>query len=356
MKAAVYHGIQDVRFEEVPAPACGPAEILVGVNYCAVCGTDVRIYLHGHKNVTPPAVTGHEITGRVLEIGPEVKEPGLAVGDRVTLVTSIGCGRCKMCRRGLHNLCPDTKAIGYRYPGGFAERLAVPAEAVRQRAVLKLPDNLSLLEGALIEPLSCAINGQNYLQVRPDDTVVIYGGGPIGFMHAALALAVPAARVIMIDPAFDRLKHFGREFPGLILWDPKEVRVADEVNKLTGGFGADVVITACPSPQAQVEGLGLLGSRGRISLFGGLPKEAGRIEIDANLVHYKELSVYGAFASNRADYLEAARLLSERKIEAEKFISSVRPLSEFPVAVELIRSGAVLKVVLEVKKDGDANA
>ena len=171
-----------------------------------------------------------------------------------------------MCGKGLYNLCPDTKAIGYFYPGGYAEYVIVPASAMKQNAVIKLPESISLKEGALIEALSCAINGQNYLDIGRGDTVVIYGGGPIGIMHAVLAQAAGAERVIMTDPAYERLEKFGKQFGGLMLLDPKKVKIKDEVFRLTGGYGADVVITACPAKQAQVEGLELLGS-GRISLF-----------------------------------------------------------------------------------------
>ncbi|HNS31468.1 MAG TPA: zinc-dependent dehydrogenase [bacterium] len=348
MKAAVYHGIQDIRIEEIEKPACKEGEVLVKVHYCAICGTDVRIYFSGHKKVIPPAVIGHEISGTVAQIGSGVNEPGLKVGDKVTVVTSIGCGKCKMCIKGLYNLCPDTKAIGYFYPGGFAEYVSVPAEGVKQKSVLKLPDNISLKEGALIEALSCAINGQNYLNIGKGDTVVIYGGGPIGLMHAVLAQASGADRVIVSDPAYDRLEKFGKQFAGLILLDPAKTSLKEEVLKLTGGYGADVVITACPSKQAQAEGLEILGSKGRISLFGGLPKDNSVISIDSNIIHYKELSVFGAFASNRRDYVKAAELIASHKIEAGKFISTILPLEKINEGISMVKNGEVLKCVMDI--------
>ncbi len=351
MKAAVYHGIKDIRVAEIETPVCKPDEIRIKVNYCAICGTDVRIYFHGHKKVIPPAVIGHEITGTIDEIGSNVSySESLKKGDKVALVTSIGCEKCKMCGKGLYNLCPDTKAIGYFYPGGYAEYVIVPASAMKQNAVIKLPESISLKEGALIEALSCAINGQNYLDIGRGDTVVIYGGGPIGIMHAVLAQAAGAERVIMTDPAYERLEKFGKQFGGLMLLDPKKVKIKDEVFRLTGGYGADVVITACPAKQAQVEGLELLGSRGRISLFGGLPKDDSLITIDSNIIHYKELSVFGSFSSNRRDFIKAAKLISERKIEAGKFISKVLPMEKIGEGIEMLRSGEALKCVVEISK------
>ncbi len=350
MKAAIFYGIENIKVEDWETPVCGEGEVLIEVNYCAICGTDVRIFFHGHKKVNPPAIIGHEITGKVIEKGKNTEIPDIEIGDKVTVVTSIGCGKCKMCKYGFYNLCPETKAIGYYYPGGFAEYLKVPRQAVKQNAILKLPENVSPVEGTLIEPLSCCINGQNYLDIKESDTVVIFGGGPIGLMHANLAMAKNAEKVIVIDPDFERLTKFGRQFEGLILWDPNRINVKEEIDKITNGYGADVVITACPSGKAQIEGLQILGSKGRISLFGGLPKESSVISIDSNIIHYKEISVFGAFASNRKEYLEAANLISQRKIKTEKFITEVLPLRKIEEGIKLVKNGEVLKAVIEIKK------
>jgi len=253
-----------------------------------------------------------------------------------------------MCQQGLYNLCPDTKAIGYYFPGGFAEYLAIPAIAVRQNALVKLPGGMSLRDGTLIEPLSCVINGQQYLAIGTGDTVVIFGGGPIGLMHARLAQVRGASAVVVIDPDFERLQRFGRRFDGLLLWNPASVNAVEEIRRMTGGFGANVVITACPVKQAQIDGLAMLGSRGRISFFGGLPKDDSIVPLDTNLIHYKELGVFGAFASNRRDFEEAARLIAEGGFGADKFITSVVPLERISEGIELVRRGEALKCVVEV--------
>lgn len=348
MKAAIFYGIEDIRVEEIEEVKCGENEIKIKVEYCAICGTDVRIYYSGHKKVIPPAIIGHEITGIVAEIGKNVYYPEIKVGDKVTVVTSIGCGNCKMCKNGFYNLCPDTKAIGYYYKGGFAEYLIIPENAVKQKAVIKLPENMSLLEGAIIEPLSCCINGQRYLNIKKDDNVLIFGGGPIGFMHASLAVATGCEKVIIVDPAYERLLKFGKEFEKIILWDLNKINLKEEVMKITDGYGMDVIITACPSKKAQVDAIEIAGSKARISFFGGLPKDDSIISIDSNLIHYKEISIFGAFASNRRDYLEAAEILSLRKIDGKKFITDVIPLEEIKYGIEKIRKGEALKIVVEI--------
>lgn len=348
MKAAIFYGIEDIRVEEIEEPVCGENEIKIKVEYCAICGTDVRIFYSGHKKVIPPAIIGHEITGIVAEIGKNVDYPEIKLGDKVTVVTSIGCGKCKICKRGFYNLCPDTKAIGYYYKGGFAEYLIVPEDAVKQKAVLKLPENISLLDGTIIEPLSCCINGQNYLNIKRDDFVLIFGGGPIGFMHACLAKAIGCEKVVIVDPAYDRLIKFGKNFPDIILLDLNKVNLKEEIMKMTDNFGADVVITACPSKKAQIDALEITGSKGRISFFGGLPKDDSIIQIDSNIIHYKEISVFGAFASNRNDYIKAGEILSTGKIEAKKFITDVIPLENIVDGIKRVRIGDALKVVVKI--------
>jgi L-iditol 2-dehydrogenase len=132
-------------------------------------------------------------------------------------------------------------------------------------------------------------------------------------MHAVIARAEGAEKVIMVDPAYERIEHFGKQFDDIIFLDPKKTNVKDYVMQITKGYGADVVITACPAKQAQIEGLDILGSKGRISLFGGLPKDNSVVNIDTNLIHYKELSVFGAFASNKRITLRPQNLLRNRK-------------------------------------------
>ncbi|MCM8808609.1 MAG: zinc-dependent dehydrogenase [Candidatus Omnitrophica bacterium] len=348
MKAAIFYGIEDIRVEQIEEPVCGKNEIKIKVEYCAICGTDVRIFYSGHKKVVPPAIIGHEITGIVAEIGENVEYSDLKVGDKVTVVTSIGCGKCKMCKGGFYNLCPDTKAIGYFYKGGFAEYLVIPQEAVKQKAVLKLPENLSLLEGTIIEPLSCCINGQNYLNIKKDDFVLIFGGGPIGFMHACLAKAIGCEKVVIVDPAFDRLVKFGKNFSDIILWDLNKINLKQEIMEITNGFGADVIITACPAKKAQIDSFDLIGSKGRISFFGGLSKDDSIIQIDSNIIHYKEISVFGAFASNRNDYIKAAELISCGKVDAKKFITDVIPLENIVEGIKKIKKGEGLKIVIKI--------
>jgi len=344
MKAAVFMGPERMEVKEVPKPKCREGEVLLQVKACAICGTDGRIYFHGQKNVVPPHIIGHEIAGDIVEVGPGVK--GHKAGDRVTVVTSIGCGHCRYCERGLTNMCPDSKAIGYYYPGGFAEYMPVPAEAVRQRAVIKLPGGMPYDVAAMVEPLSCCINGQEYLHIEPGDMVVVVGAGPIGCMHLMLAKAAEAGKTIIIDVDEKRLKMAERFAPDVVV-DGRVGSSVERVLKETKGLGAEVVIVACGSHQAQEDAVRMAAKMGRVSYFAGLPKDEPTITFDSNLVHYREISVFGAFASYRAQFVKALDLIQSGRIDAAQVITHRFPLEKIVEAIITTKKGEGLKSVVE---------
>ncbi len=316
--------------------------------FCAICGTDVRIYLHGHKKVTPPHIIGHEIAGKIAELGKGVK--GYQRGEHVTVVTSIGCGRCKLCREGYYNLCPDGQAIGYKYPGGFAEYLLVPKEAVAQKAVLKIPENVSLLEASIIEPLSCCINGQSYLNIKNDDNVAIFGAGPIGMMHLELARAI-ASKTFLIDISEEKLKFAQEHFSADYFINAQKEGLIKKILSLTDNSGVDVAIVAASAKTAQQQALKITGRKGRISFFAGLPKDDSIINFDSNLLHYQEISLFGSFASYREEYEEALELIGSRRIVAKKIITHLFPLRKIEEGIRIIREGKALKVVLQCSEE-----
>jgi L-iditol 2-dehydrogenase len=344
MKAAVFMGPERMEVKEVPKPECREGEVLLAVKACAICGTDGRIYYHGQKNVVPPHIIGHEIAGDIVEVGRNVKAH--SVGDRVTVVTSIGCGRCNYCAKGLTNMCPDSKAIGYYYPGGFAEYMTVPAEAVRQNAIIKLPEGMAYDEAAMVEPLSCCINGEEYLHIQGGDSVVVIGAGPIGCMHLMLAQAAGAGRTMVVDIDEKRLKMVERFEPDRVV-DGRGGSSVEAVMEETNGLGAEVVIVACGSHQAQMDSLRMAAKMGRVSFFAGLPKDKPTITFDSNLVHYREISVFGAFASHRRQFVRALELVSSGKIDAAKVITHRFPLERIVEGIITTKKGEGLKSVID---------
>ena len=346
MKAAVYLGPEKLEIREVEKPSCKAGEALIKVKACAICGTDVRIYYHGQANVKPPHIIGHEIAGVVEQAGAGVK--GVAEGDRVTVVTSVGCGKCRFCGKGYYNLCNETKALGYFWPGGFAEYVLIPEKSVSQNSIIKIPDGISFETASIIEPLSCCINGQEYLKIEKGDFVVVFGCGPIGIMHAELARAQGASKVAIIDVSEDKLE-LGRKFNGFVLVNSAKEDPVKKVLEMTRNEGADVIIVAAGSGKAQQQALEMAAKKARLSYFAGLPKESPTIEFNSNTLHYREISVYGAFASHGAQYRKAAELIEKGLIDASKMITHFYPLEKIEEAIRAVKSGKTLKAVIKIE-------
>lgn len=344
MKAAVYMGPGEIVVKEVETPQAGPGEVLLRMRAAAVCGTDVRIYLKGQANVVPPAITGHEICGEIAEVGAGLD--GYEVGQRVTSVTSIGCGACAMCARGWTNMCPESRYLGYHFPGAFAEYMVVPVSAMEQDALIPAPEHLSDGAVALVEPFSCVVNGQEPLRIAEGDTVVVIGAGPIGTMHLELARASGAARVIVVEVEARRLKMVKQFAPDEVI-DGSKLDAVEEVKRLTAGRGADVVVVACGVKSAALQAVAMAAMKGRISFFAGFPKDDPTIALDANVVHYRELGIFGAFASHRAQFVRAMELAAEGKVDLDRLVTHRFPLEALVEAIATTRSGDGLKSVIE---------
>ncbi len=344
MKAAVYHGIKDVRVEDVEKPVLEAGEVLVRVERCAVCGTDKRIYLHGQKNVVPPTITGHEIVGVVEEIADGVSN--VEVGSHVVCATVVGCGECIYCQREQYNLCESFTAVGYDYAGGFAEHCKIPARAVAQGNVIRIPDDMSPDDASLIEPLSCVLNGQEYVAAQPGDRAVVFGAGPIGLMHAAALKAKGCDPVLVADIAEERLAYVTEFHVGTPV-NTSDGDVVETVLAAGGGEKFDVLVTACSVKAIQDVALRLARKKARVSFFAGIPKDDPVLPIDTNHLHYNEISVFGAFASNLRHYHEAAEMVGRGDIPADKFVTHKFKLDDITKAFEIIEAGQGIKVVID---------
>ena len=344
MRAAVFHGPEDLRFEERPRPASSRNELLLEVGACAICGSDLRTYRFGARNITAPVVIGHEVAGTVVEVGGALTD--WRVGERVAVAPAIPCCECFCCRRGLPTMCDNLRSIGYEYDGGFADYMIVPWSAVRAGCVNRVPAPLSLEEATLAEPLACAINGQELLGMRLDDTVAILGAGPLGLMHADLARIRGARKIILIDVRAHRLE-LARAFAADVLIDGASEDVAARVLAETEGAGASVVIVATSSAEAQAQALTLAAKRGRVSFFGGLPKSDPIASLNANLIHYRELFVTGAYGSAPWHSRIALELLTSGRIHAAGLIGLVVPLEGLLEGFATAAEGRVLKVVVK---------
>jgi L-iditol 2-dehydrogenase len=344
MQAAVLEKIEDLKIKNIPVPQCKEGEILIKVESCAVCGTDVKVYHHGHKHIRFPRITGHEVSGIVEEVGRRVK--GFEKGERVAVAPAVPCGECHYCRQGMQSMCLNLTAIGYHYDGGFAEYMLVPERAVRNDCVNKIPESLSFEEASLAEPLACCINGQELSGVKLGDTVVIIGAGPVGCFQAQLARAKGAVKVILIDISSKRLrmaKIAGADF----YLDGSRENPVERVLKETGERGAEVVITACSSGKAQEEALEMVAPRGNVNFFGGLPKDSPYIKFNSNLPHYKEFYVVGTHGSSPRHNRLALNLIAKGQIRAKELITHRLSISEVRKGIEITEKGEGSKVIIK---------
>jgi L-iditol 2-dehydrogenase len=351
MKVLRYHAPGDVRVEDADEPSVGPGQLKLRVRNCSTCGTDVKILRHGHHHIRPPRIMGHEIAGEVVEVGanvgPSADGRPWSIGDRVQVIAAVPCGRCPDCLRGWMTICPNQTSIGYQYEGGFAEYLIVPEEVLRVDGLNRIPDGVGFDEASVAEPFACAINAQELARVGPGDDVVVLGAGPIGCIHVRLARARGAARVFLVELNRERLDMSAAVVAPDATICGSEVDPIEKVLELTGGRGVDVAITAAASGKAQEDALRMVARRGRLSFFGGLPKDHPTITLDSNLVHYRELTIVGANGSSPAHNKQALALIASGEVPVKDLITHRLPLDGVLDAIGIVSRGEGIKVTIE---------
>ncbi|MCL2197747.1 MAG: alcohol dehydrogenase catalytic domain-containing protein [Defluviitaleaceae bacterium] len=331
MLAARLYGKEDIRLEEVPIPEINENEILLKVKAASICGTDLRMYKNGLDGVNEnnPRILCHEFAGTIEQIGKNVM--GYTIGQRATVAPNIGCGICDLCVSGQSHHCSKLTAIGIHLDGGFAEYVKVPAIAVTLGNVTPIADSVSYVAAASNEALSCAYSAFERYMVNPGETVVIVGAGAIGLMHAKLAKMAGAAKIILNDISEERLRECAAIAPYIITIKDDLV---NRINQETNGAGANVVITACSAAQAQYESFNLAGLDGRVNFFGGLPKGKEHVELDTNIIHYKQLTVTGTTRSSHEQYRRTLQFIAAGLLDVDSLITHKYPLDQIITALE----------------------
>jgi L-iditol 2-dehydrogenase len=348
MKAAVLEGLNSLKIKDIPDPVCGEREAVLQVEACAVCGSDLRIYHYGNDRVQFPAVMGHEISGRIIEVGKNTE--GLSVGDRVALGADVPCGKCCWCTNGMGTNCSINYAVGYQFPGGFAEKMLLNETILNYGPVTKIPDSIPYEEAAIAEPLACAINGLELARFGIGKSICIIGLGPIGCMMLELSRAYGSGKVFAAQRSKGRLemaKQFRRDarFIAAEEEDPVET-----VLRETDGQGVDLVITTAGTVKAHEDAIQMVRHRGYVNLFGGL-KNQPKLTIDSNLIHYKECFVMGSHGSLPRHHQIAVNSIHSKYIHAEKYISKVFPLDNIREAFEYHESRKGLKVIVKPSRE-----
>jgi len=344
MKAAVLEQLHKMVVQNVPDPVVGHNEALMKVAATSICGSDVRIFHHGNPRVRMPTIIGHETAGTIVQVGRNVTR--VKVGDRVAIGADVPCGQCSWCRNGMGNNCSINYAMGYQFQGAFAEYLKLPQLCLEQGPVTSFDSTkLSFVEAALAEPLACAINGFELVNLSLGKSVVIIGLGPIGCMMIDLARAMGATKVIGIQRSRQRMEIAKTYGADAYLYSAEE-DIVKRCRELTGGQGPDIVITSCGTVEAHEQAIEMVAHRGYVNLFGGLPNDMRPMSLLSNVIHYKECFVTGSHGSVPRHHELAVRLLEQKLVRVKPLITHSYPLDEIEQAFVTMESRQGMKVAV----------
>lgn len=339
MKAAFLYGPYDIKVEEMPVPKIGSREVLVEMKACGVCGTDIE-KMHGGF-ITPPKL-GHEVTGKVIEIGDEVKN--VQAGDRVFVHHHVPCYKCHHCRHGDYTMCEEFPKTNLD-PCGYAQYFRVPEPNVERGAILKLPSHISFEAGTLIEPAACCIRGLNKSRLAVGDDVLVIGAGPIGLTMVDLLRLYGASTIIVseiVDYRMKAARHFGADYAV----NPTEEDLRNKVREITNGRGTDLVVVAVGGSKGIVQGIDCVRKGGQVILFGAPPR-GDILSYDASKIFINEVKITPSYSTTEIETAAALKLMGNNKINVRKLITHIFPLTDTLNAIKFAaESKEALKVII----------
>jgi L-iditol 2-dehydrogenase len=325
MTAAVLYGREDLKIERVEIPALAEDEVLLQVKVALTCGTDLKVWKQGShpRMIVPPAIFGHELAGVVKTTGRAVNG-GIHTGMRVVPANSAPCNVCLFCRKDHANLCEDLLFNN----GAYAEYIRIPGRIVRQN-LLEIPDHVSFLDAAMVEPLACVLRGIAETGISPGDTTVIIGCGPIGLKFIRI-LSGRGVRVVALGKRTSQIRAAER-MGARAAFDVSEIdNPVQKVRELTeGGRGADSVIEAVGSPTTWQWAIQMVRRGGTVNLFGGCPRGA-QVQFDPTALHYSEITIKSTFHHTPHFIREALETISRDEIRASDLVTGEIPLRELP--------------------------
>ena len=349
MRAAVYRGARSIAVEEIATPQIGRGEILIRVEACGICHTDLKKI--EYDLLPPPRVYGHETAGVVAAVGPGVTR--FAPGNRVLAFHHIPCGECFYCRRKIYAQCPVYKKVGITAGfepagGGFAQYVRV-MDWIVDRGVEKIPDGVSFERAAFVEPVNTCLKAVTQCDPRPDETVLILGQGPIGLLFTMLVRR-SGARVVATDTIPERLA-LARRSGAMEAWNPREADIVERVNERTEGRGADLVIVAASAPGIVEQAARASRPGARILLF-AQTSDAERVEVSGGAICAGERTLFGCYSASVDLQKESADLVFRGEIDVESLISHSLPLTDIRNGIDLALhpDGKTLKIMVHPQR------
>lgn len=338
MRQAVYTGRGTIEVRDGEPGEPGPCQVRVDVAYTGICGTDLHVF-HGDMDarIGGESVIGHEMSGRVAALGPGVT--GWSVGDPVTVMPLDWCGECPACVRGDWHVCQRLTFIGIDSPGAMQQSWVVP-----ERTLIRLPEGVSLEHAALVEPTAVAVHDVRRSGVRPGDTALVVGGGPVGLLIAVVARSFGADVVLVETDAYRRTLAGRIGFRAL---NPAAADVPAEVDTWTGGAGARVAFEVSGAEAGLATAIDALAVRGTLCLVAIHVRPR---PVDLHRFFWRELSLVGARLYQRDDFERAVTLLADGVVPAAELISRVDPLTGAAGAFAALEAkGSVMKVLIDCR-------
>ena len=353
MQAAFFTGKEKLDVRDTPKPVLPKGGMIVRVAYAAICGTDLKTLKQSDVKMEDgkqrfmelPRIIGHEFSGTVELSDPDIKD--FSKGDRVVIFPTISCGKCYYCKIGRNEMCDKKHVVGYDCDGGFAEYTSISSKIVAGGGIIKIPDYLPLDIAAIAEPFSCAINCFELTPIPHKGSVVIIGAGPLGAFLCENARLNGAGMIILLEKNEQQLKT-ARIAPADSFLLNQGDKSITEIKNITNGRGADVVVTACSAPSAQLQAINMVAKCGKVNLFGGLPRDKSILSIDTNMIHYKECMVTGTHGSCPEQAKKALAYFKDT-IDMEKYISKKYPLFEINNAFENAMGSNRMKILIEME-------
>ena len=340
MRAGYMPAIRQAEFrDDMPEPQIEKADdVKIKVVNCGICGSEVHAYHGLHPFRIPPIVSGHEVAGDVVEVGPGVTR--FKVGDRVTVEPHYGCGHCWYCGHGLYNVCPDKKVLGAGpWSGGLGEYIVTP-----EQTVVKLPDTLSYEEGALIEPVANGMYAVRHSNITPETNIVVIGCGPIGIGDFLCARLWNPKSILMVDVSDFNLQK-AREMGAELTCNSRRENLAGRVMELTDGVGADLVFLAFGDAPTVQQAFEITRRGGQIAQH-ALMEDGIAFPYRVHQQHELDFKAYNMYTFE--DFELIARAIHEGKMDLSHFVTQRYPIEQFKEAIEMAdkRPEPVLKVMM----------
>jgi L-iditol 2-dehydrogenase len=325
---------------EVPRPVAGPGELVVRIRTALTCGTDVKAFVRGHPKWPMPTPFGHEFSGEIAEAGADVR--GFREGDAIMAAPTGPCGACYYCEREQENLCETVMAT--MVLGAYAEFIKLPERVVRTNVYVK-PPAISFAVGALMEPLACVLHGLELVRLRPDDTVLLIGAGPISLLHLLALRRMGVGRIIVLARSERRAEHARRAGADDVVVTAVDAAQA-EIAARTHGRGADLVVECTGMVEVWEAAPALARIGGQVILFGGC-RPGTQVRFDTQRLHYEQVQIYSPFHFTPRAVRRAHDMLAAGDLGAEVLISDTLPLHELRRALLMHQQGEGIKFAVE---------